>query len=1592
MRRPDLRINVPSPSSPSTPAISFPSSPVTVPSSPVSPVSLSFESDAEELDVVDLLEGEEEAERTARPALLADGQQGPRLIRTPVTPLDLPPAVLPPAYTAYKPPRPTTILLFSALSRRDVWTLLVPAVCISIALGGCAPFMTQVIGEAFDAFANFPVSGASADDARTLFYSVGITSAEFGALAVGVMAVSCAGSSLWVRVSERVCRTVRERVFVSVVGREMEWFDMQVSKEGGDGNAGGMQTKFAQDTDDVRLAICMQLPRILEHLTTTLIALVLAFVRSPLLSLLILAAIPVMIISDATLQRFAFKNEESFQALKLRVASFLSNSLINIATVKAFNGAKPTVTYLTGLLGHWRKEDDRQSLFWATRQGTNKFIISGTFVTAFWFGARLVQEGKLSPGSVMSVFWACLIASSNAQMLLEPIAGYLKGKEGMVRLVELVEPAPVELDEAYADYEGVLPEEQELDEELPPYNFSRRGTLEGQDVTDEFDGDSAPKTPRRGRSRSFSSSRIDLAVSRRQSRAFSGASTHATSLRSVRSNRPGTQVSRTSSTRKSRPHQPRGAIDISHLTFFYPSRPWPPALEDVNVFFPAGDLTFVVGGSGSGKSTLGALLVGMYNLPPVEDQRLGVITVDGEPALNGGELRERAALVQLGGGVVFDMSVRDNICIAARDPSDVPDELVREALRMTMLEEFVTSLPGGLGCLLGENGAGVTLSGGQQQRLALARARVRDPEILILDEATSHLDISSRMLVFSALRHWRRGKTTIVITHDLSELSPSSFTYVLKDGRVVEQGFRRDLEQVEGGEFARMAIEQAGGGGAATQNVNEEQGGWQGWDAIAEEAEAGRIVRWAKHATMQVGQLKSAIAELLHRHPEHPGNDDDAYEKHSSRERTPSPQPKRRSKFLSFLPRPKHASALPQIPFPRRRATPPPSPRPFYNLMGGSVETFSDEDEDSANDYEVEYLRQTGAAVRRKRSQNTLHSERRRWTDVEVELATQEIEIVVQGRAAELEQHLEPAPSTWSMIKRLFPTLPHKWAFTFGLFSAVANGAVTPLFSFFLARLLAQVALGPQGMDFTAVTVAACTVLGLIFADGLTIFLKVLSMEYVGHAWLTKLRTHIIGLVLKQDKSWHDENPEHKVQPLIFKAGEDTTELVSQIAPQIVTAATMLGGAMVWAMIIGWQLALVGFGLAPLFVLAAVGQFVLSMKAEHVGRKSRTVISERYSNAIKNIRAIRGLGLEETFRKQFVLTLDNAVKVGTSRAWIMGCAFGLLNALIFISEAVLFIVAAKLVAVGLYTYGSMVQVMTLVVFSIVNGAQVLQVVPTMAKSFQAAADILRLLDLENNQPSDDSGSLPLRTDGTIRFQDVDFSYQSRPDNVILKQVNFEITPGECVAIVGPSGSGKSTIAALLQRLYEPSNGNIWLDQQALSEGDAAQVRRNIAVVSQHSAIFPTSVKENISYGAFDISLDDIVSAARDANIHDFIMSLPEGYDTPIGAGNGNNDLSEGQAQRLRIARALVRNADIYIFDECTASLDALNEGAILKTIRRVMPGKTVVMITHKLPIMQMCDRVVCLKDGEIAEEGTFDHLMAQRGAFYSLATAGQWVE
>lgn len=264
-----------------------------------------------------------------------------------------------------------------------------------------------------------------------------------------------------------------------------------------------------------------------------------------------------------------------------------------------------------------------------------------------------------------------------------------------------------------------------------------------------------------------------------------------------------------------------------------------------------------------------------------------------------------------------------------------------------------------------------------------------------------------------------------------------------------------------------------------------------------------------------------------------------------------------------------------------------------------------------------------------------------------------------------------------------------------------------------------------------------------------------------------------------------------------------------------------------------------------------------------------------------------------------------------------------------------------------------------------------------------------------------SGSLRPTITGAVTFNDVHFAYPTRPDVPVLSGLSFTIRAGECVAIVGASGSGKSTIAALLQRLYEPTSGTIVLSgKHALSQTDTPWLRDHIALVAQSPILFDASVASNIAYGTGSHRDDggsllllppsEIERACQRANIHDFILSLPKGYATHL--GEAASLVSGGQAQRLALARALVKTASVLVLDECTSALDGENERVVLETIARVKAGRTVVMVTHNVRAMRICDRILVLKEGRVVEEGTYEQLIGRGrgGVFADLARGGEW--
>jgi ABC-type multidrug transport system fused ATPase/permease subunit len=237
--------------------------------------------------------------------------------------------------------------------------------------------------------------------------------------------------------------------------------------------------------------------------------------------------------------------------------------------------------------------------------------------------------------------------------------------------------------------------------------------------------------------------------------------------------------------------------------------------------------------------------------------------------------------------------------------------------------------------------------------------------------------------------------------------------------------------------------------------------------------------------------------------------------------------------------------------------------------------------------------------------------------------------------------------------------------------------------------------------------------------------------------------------------------------------------------------------------------------------------------------------------------------------------------------------------------------------------------------------------------------------------------------GEIEFEDVAFAYAS--DAPVLQRVSFTIEPGQMVGIVGATGGGKSTIVSLIPRFYDPTAGQVKIDGVDIRQYKLQSLRNQIGYVLQETVLFRGTIRDNIAYGRAGATQDEIVEAAKLANADEFIVRMPHGYDTLV--GDRGDTLSGGQRQRIGIARAIIRNNPILILDEPTAALDTESERAVIEALDRLMRGRTVITIAHRLSTIRNCDKILVLKDGVVAEEGTHDELLALGGVYADLYRA-----
>jgi len=398
-----------------------------------------------------------------------------------------------------------------------------------------------------------------------------------------------------------------------------------------------------------------------------------------------------------------------------------------------------------------------------------------------------------------------------------------------------------------------------------------------------------------------------------------------------------------------------------------------------------------------------------------------------------------------------------------------------------------------------------------------------------------------------------------------------------------------------------------------------------------------------------------------------------------------------------------------------------------------------------------------------------------------------------------------------------------------------------------------------------------------------------------------------------------------------------------------------------------------------LFCAIALLNKKMSLAATEAHQKGSTVYSV-VQRTLSGMRVIQAFTKEEDEGRRFLQASTESLAAELRLYNLQNFYYAVVNLTIAAGTAAILWVGTRHVLAGDLSVGEMI-VFTSYLASLYGPIN--SIFQTYGLVQSAKAGVRRafeILESEERLPDGSRVFQPLGPRGQISFEDVSFGYDaSQP---VLKKINLHVAAGKKIAIVGPTGAGKSTLVSLLPRFYDPQSGRVKIDGVDIREFELKSLRQKIAMILQPPLVFPLTIRENIAYGRPDASMEEIVSAAQVAQVHEFVEQLPQKYETVV--SEQGSSLSEGQKLRLTIARGILLNAPILILDEPTSSVDSETEALIMDGLEQLMAGRTTFIIAHRLSTVRQADLILVLRDGHIVEQGTFNELLRRRGPFASL--------
>ena len=440
--------------------------------------------------------------------------------------------------------------------------------------------------------------------------------------------------------------------------------------------------------------------------------------------------------------------------------------------------------------------------------------------------------------------------------------------------------------------------------------------------------------------------------------------------------------------------------------------------------------------------------------------------------------------------------------------------------------------------------------------------------------------------------------------------------------------------------------------------------------------------------------------------------------------------------------------------------------------------------------------------------------------------------------------------------------------------------------------------------------------------------------------------------------------------------------LASVVVDFVVQGSTFVG-ILCFLFFINWKLTIATFTIIPLAVLVIDRASAKLRKVGSVIQERLAMVAAIAQEAVSSIRIVRAFATEEEEFRRFKSESDKHFRALMKGTQIRGILEGVVEVILIAALAVILWLGGRDVINGKLTAGALLSFLTYIGLLVQPIRILSRVISNIQQGVASADRVFEILDEKNEVKISDNPIVLSDMKGRVKFEDVWFRYTE--SRWVLQGLDFEIRPGEKVAVVGPTGTGKSTMADIIMRFYDPSRGNVFIDGVNLRDIELKSYRRQIGVVPQDPVLMKGTLAYNIGYGYPGVTEDDLVRAAKIAGIYDFINGLPEQFDTEV--GERGVTLSGGQRQRVAIARAVVRDPKILIMDEATSSLDALVEQQVQDAMRNAMEGRTSVVIAHRLSTIRDADRILVMNNGRVAEQGTHDELLALEGHYYRLFSA-----